>query len=141
MSTEDNKALTRRGYDALNARDWATFDSLLAPDFVFHNASATISGMEAYKQFIAMYFTAFPDAVLTIDDIVAEGESTVVRQTFQGTNAGSLMGMPPTGKPVNATGISIFHWSNGKAVEQWSNYDDLGLMQQLGVIPMPEQAK
>lgn len=139
MSTEDNKSLTRRGYDALNERNWTAFDALLAPDFVFHNASTTTRGLEPYKQFIRMYFTAFPDAHLTIEDIIAEGDNTVVRQTFQGTHKGDLMGIPPTGKQANSTGISIFRWANGKAAEQWSNYDDLGLMQQLGVIPAPRQ--
>ncbi|GAC1361414.1 MAG: ester cyclase [Ktedonobacteraceae bacterium] len=140
MSTEDNKVLTRRGYDALNERNWAAFDALLALDMVFHNASTTTQGREPYKQFISRYFTAFPDACLTIEDIIAEGDNAVVRQTFQGTHKGDLMGIPPTGKQANTTGISIFRWANGKVVEQWSNYDDLGLMQQLGVIPAPEQA-
>ena len=140
MSTEDNKALTRRGYEALNERNWAAFEALCAPDFVLHNASMTIQGYEAYKQFISMYFTAFPDARLTIEDIIAEGDSVVVRQTFHGTHQGDLMGIGPTGKQATATGITIIRWANGKAVEQWANYDDLGLLQQLGVVPMPRQA-
>jgi steroid delta-isomerase-like uncharacterized protein len=135
MSTEENKALIRRGYDALNERNWAAFDALCAPDIVFHNASTTIRGLEPYKQFISMYFTAFPDLHLTIEDIIAEGDNVVVRQTFQGTHKGDLMGIAPTGKQATATGISIFRVTNGKAVEQRANYDDLGLMQQLGVIP------
>jgi steroid delta-isomerase-like uncharacterized protein len=135
MSTEDNKALTRRGYDALNERNWAAFDALCAPDIVFHNASTTIRGLEPYKQFISMYFTAFPDARLSIEDIIAEGDRVAVRQTFHGTHQGDLMGIPPTGKQATATGISIFRWANGKAVEHRANYDDLGLLQQLGVIP------
>ena len=135
MSTEENKALTRRGYEALNQRNWAAFDALVAPDIVFHNASTTIQGLEPYKQFISMYFTAFPDTHLFIEDIIAEGDNVVVRQTFQGTHKGDLMGIPPTGKQATATGISILRWANGKAVEQWANYDDLGLLQQLGVIP------
>src|SRR6266568_5663281 len=103
MSTEDNKALTRRGYEALNERNWAAFDALCAPDIVFHNASTTIQGLEAYKQFISMYFSAFPDARLSIEDIIAEGDSVVVRQTFQGTHKGDL-GIAPTGKQASATG-------------------------------------
>jgi len=95
----------------------------------------TIRGLEPYKQFISMYFTAFPDLHLTIEDIIAEGDNVVVRQTFQGTHKGDLMGILPTGKQATATGISIFRVANGKAVEQRANYDDLGLMQQLGVIP------
>ena len=135
MSTEDNKANVRRGYDALNERNWAAFDALCAPDIVLHNASMTIQGYPAYKQFITMYFTAFPDLHITIEDMIAEGDTVVVRTTFHGTHKGDLMGIPPTGKQATTTGISIFSVANGKAVEQWANYDDLGLMQQLGVIP------
>jgi steroid delta-isomerase-like uncharacterized protein len=140
MSTEDNKALTRQGFDALNQRNWTAFKALCAPDFVFHNASMTIQGLEPYTQFIAMYFTAFPDGRLTIEDMIAEGDTVAARQTFQGTHQGELMGIPPTGKQVTATGSTLIRFANGKGVEQWSNYDDLGLMQQLGVVPMPGQA-
>ncbi len=140
MSTEENKALTRRGSEALNERNWAAFDALCAPDIVSHIASMTIQGLEPYKQFLAMYFTAFPDARLTIEDLIAEGDRVAVRQTLHGTHQGDFMGMPPTGRQVTGTGISIFRIVNGKVVEQWANYDDLGLLQQLGVVPVPGQA-
>jgi predicted ester cyclase len=92
-------------------------------------------GLEAYKQFILMYITAFPDARFTIDDIIAEGDTVVVRYTARGTHQGNLMGIPPTGKQASVTTIGIFRIVNGKAVEQWINCDDLGLLQQLGVVP------
>jgi len=101
---------------------------------VLHNASTTIQGLEAYQQFFSMYFAAFPDAGVTIEDLIAEGDTVVVRQTFRGTHTGDLMGIPPTGKQVSGTGIQITRIANGKAVEQWFNGDDLGLMQQLGVV-------
>jgi steroid delta-isomerase-like uncharacterized protein len=135
MSTEDNKAQVRRGFEALNERNWTTFDALCAPDFVFHNASTTMHGLEAYKQFIFMYLTAFPDARFTIEDLIAEGDTVVVRYMARGTHQGNLMGIPPTGKQVSVTTIGIFRIANGKAVEQWINGDDLGLLQQLSVIP------
>ena len=140
MSTEDNKALTRRGYDALNERDWAAFEALCDPDIVYHNASMTIQGFEAYKRFIAMYLTAFPDARLSIEDVIAEADTIAVRQTLQGAHQGDLMGIPPTGRPVTTTGITLIRFAHSKAVEQWANYDDLGLLQQLGVIPALGQA-
>lgn len=139
MSTEESKALMRRGYDALNERNWAAFDALCDSDIVFHNASMTMHGLEAYKQFIAMYFNAFPDGRLTIEDLLAEGDKVVVRHTFRGTHQGTLMGIPPTGKQVTVTGVNIIHFVNGKAIEEWANYDDLGLLQQLGVVPAPGQ--
>ncbi len=135
MSTEDNKALARRGYDALNQRNLAAFEELVIPDLVLHNASMTIQGIEAYKQFISMYFTAFPDLRFTIEDMIAEGDTVVIRQTARGTHQGNLMGIPPTGKQVSTTGINILRFANGKGVEEWFNGDDLGLLQQLGVVP------
>ncbi len=140
MSTEENKTLVRRGSDALNERNWAALDALCASDIVSHIASVTIQGLEPYKQCLAMYFTAFPDARLTIEDLIAEGDRVAVRQTLHGTHQGDFMGMPPTGRQVTGTGISIFRIVNGKVVEQWANYDDLGLLQQLGVVPVPGQA-
>jgi steroid delta-isomerase-like uncharacterized protein len=135
MSTEENKAQVRRGFEALNERNWTTFDALCAPDFVFHNASTTMQGLEVYKQFILMYFTAFPDSRFTIEDLIAEGDTVVVRYTARGTHQSNLMAIPPTGKQASVTAIGIFRIVNGIAVEEWVNMDDLGLLQQLGVIP------
>ena len=82
-----------------------------------------------------MYITAFPDLQFTIEDMIAEGDTVVVRYTTRGTHQGNLWGIPPTGKQVSGTGMFIDRPVNGKAVEQWINGDDLGLLQQLGVIP------
>src|SRR5258708_38594660 len=103
-------------------------------------ASMTIQGKEAFKQFLSMYLTAFPDLHFTIEDIIAEGDTVVVRFTFRGTHQGDLMGIPPTGKQVVVTGIDIICAANGKVVEEWVNRDELSLLQQLGVIPTPGSA-
>jgi steroid delta-isomerase-like uncharacterized protein len=137
MSIEENKANVRRGFEAVNQKNLAVFDELLTPDVVVHSASTTTQGLEAYKQSLSMYLTAFPDLQFTIEDMIAEGDTVVVRYTTRGTHQGNLWGIPATGKQVSATGIFIDHLVNGKAVEQWTNFDDLGLLQQLGVIPMP----
>ena len=135
MSTEDNKAHVRRGFEAVNQKNLAVFDELLTPDVVFHNASTTMQGLEAYKQFLSMYMTAFPDLLFTIEDMIAEGDTVVARFTTRGTHQGNLMGIPPTGKQGSGTGMFIDRIVNGKGIEQWFNTDDLGLLQQLGVIP------
>ena len=135
MSTEENKANVRRGFEAVNQKNLAVFDELLTPDIVVHNASTTNQGLEAYKQVLSMYMTAFPDLHFTIEDMIAEGDTVVVRYTTRGTHQGNFMGIPPTGKQVSGTGIFIDRIVNGKAVEQWINGDDLGLLQQLGVVP------
>ena len=136
MSTEENKALIRRAYEeGFNQRNLAVLDEVNASDLVFHNASTTMQGLEAFKQFLSLYLSAFPDAHFTIEDIIAEGDSVVARHTFRGTQQGDLMGIAPTGKQVMTTGITITRFANGKGVELWGNNDDLGLLQQLGVVP------
>ena len=135
MPTEENKALARRAYEAINQRELTALDELATPDFVFHNASMTIQSLEGFKQFLAMYFTAFPDLHFTIEDLIAEGDTVVVRHSARGTHRGMLMGIPPTGKQISTSGIAIIHFANGKSVEDWFNGDDLGLMQQIGAIP------
>ena len=140
MSTEDNKAHVRRGFEEVNQKNLAVFVELLTPDVVLHNASTTIQGLEGYKQFLSLLITAFPNLQFTIEDIIAEGDFVVVRYTTRSTHQGNFMGIPPTGKQVSGTGMFIDRLVNGKAVEQWINSDTLGLLQQLGVIPAPGQA-
>ena len=136
MSTEENKALMRRWIEAVNQRNLAVLDELCVPDFVYHNASQTMQGLEAFKQLLSMYLAAIPDVHFTLEDVIAEGDRAVTRQIYRGTHQGNLMGMPPTGKQLTLTGIAISRIADGKVVEQWSNNDDLGLLQQLGVVPV-----
>jgi steroid delta-isomerase-like uncharacterized protein len=141
MSTEDNKAVIRRGIEEVwNQKNLAIVDEIAAPDYVSHSPAMTTHGLEQYKQLIMMYFAAFPDLHLTIEDEIAEGDKVVTRVTARGTHQGSFMGIPPTGKHAVVTGIVIDRFANGKTVEAWNNLDDLGLLQQLGVIPAPGQA-
>ena len=91
----------------------------------------------AANQYYATYRAAFPDTHLTIEDQIAEGDKVVTRWTATGTNQGTLMGIPPSGKRVTITGISITRIANGKAVEDWVNFDTLGMLQQIGAIPTP----
>jgi steroid delta-isomerase-like uncharacterized protein len=138
MSTEENKAVVRRGIEEVwNQKNVAIVDEIAAPDYVSHNPAMTTHGLEQYKQLVMMYFTAFPDIHLTIEDEIAEGDKVVTRVTARGTHQGSFMGIPPTGKQAVVTGIVIDRFANGKTVEAWNNLDDLGLLQQLGVIPTP----
>ena len=137
MSTEDNKAIVRRLIEeGFNQRNLAIFDELYAPDFVYHLGSTAIQGREPYKQFTLMSFASFPDVRFTIEDQVAEADEVVTRWTWRGTHQGPFQGIPPTGKHVMVTGVGINHFAaNGKIVENWTNMDILGLLQQLGVVP------
>ncbi len=82
-----------------------------------------------------------PDLHLTLGDILAEGDRVAFRYTMEGTHQGDFVGIPPTGKPFSVEGMIIARVVDSKAVERWANLDTLGLMQQLGVIPSPEQAQ
>ncbi len=141
MSTEDNKANCRRWYEEVwNQGHLAVADELTAANFVDETLQPPIHGLEALKQFVTMFRTAFPDLHLTIEDLIAEGDKVTVRFTSTGTQRGELMGIPPTGKRATVTGINIIRFENGKGVEGWSNFDALGMLQQLGAIPsMGEQ--
>lgn len=136
MSTEDNKALVRRVFEeVLNQGNLALIDELYSPDYVEHTPSGPVHGTEAYKQYLMTYRTAFPDAHYTIEDQIAEGDKVMTRWSGRGTHQGPLMGIPPTGKQSTVTGMSIGRSEGGKIVEVWTEFDLLGVLQQLGVIP------
>jgi steroid delta-isomerase-like uncharacterized protein len=87
-----------------------------------------------------MFLSGLPDLATTVEDTIAEGDKVAARWTARGTHNGELMGIPPTGKKVAMTAISIHRIVDGKIAESWINFDALGMMQQLGVAPAPEQA-
>jgi steroid delta-isomerase-like uncharacterized protein len=141
MSTEENKATARRWYEGVfNAGNMDLINGLFAPNFVDHDPVNPLPGLEGVRQVVTMYRTAFPDLYITVEDWIAEGDKVVTRFMAQGTHQGPLMGMPPTQRRVTVTGIDILGFENGKITEHWGNRDDLGMMQQLGVIPSPGQA-
>jgi steroid delta-isomerase-like uncharacterized protein len=138
VQPEENKAITRRFLEEIFAGgNLELVDELFAPNFVLHDPSVPqeVRGIEAMKQYITMYRTAYPDTHFTIEDQIAEGDRMVTRWTGQGTHQGELMGIPPTGTGVTVTGIEIDRIAGGRIEETWVSYDALGMMQQLGVIP------
>ena len=140
MSTEQNKALVRQMVEEVfNRGNMSRADEFLAPDFVEHEElpPGIPRDREGVKQLTVVFRSAFPDFKATIDDIVAEGDKVVVRQTWRGTQKGEFMGVPPTGKSVSFGVIDIVRVAGGKFVEHWGQLDNMGLMQQLGAIPTP----
>jgi predicted ester cyclase len=98
-------------------------------------------GTQGAKTSVETYLTAFPDLRITIEKEIADGEYVVQHLRAIGTNTGQLNGMPATGKKAITTGAMTTKFDHsGKIVEVWSFFDNLGLMQQLGVVPMPELA-
>ena len=143
MSTEENKAVIRRAYEALNKGQeaiMAALEELYAPDYVYHGPGVLGEmDLAAWKQMAPAWYTAFPDSHFTVEDLIAEGDKVVLRYTTRATHQGEFMGVPATGKVVTLTGISISRLASGKVVEDWDSFDALGLMQQLGVIPQMAQ--
>jgi steroid delta-isomerase-like uncharacterized protein len=138
--SDTNVAASRRIVEeAFNQGNLATIDELTAADFVNHDPSdpTEAHGPEGAKAFITAYRTAFPDLHITIEDTIADGDQVVFRWTSRGTHRGDLMGLAPTGKQVEVTGISIDRYEGDKIAESWSNWDTLGLMRQLGAAPAP----
>ena len=142
MSTEGNKALLHRFYDeVINKKNLAAINEFIDSQVVDHALPPGMpAGIEGQKQVFSMYTTAFPDTHFTVEDMIAEGDKVVARLTIQATQHGAFLGLPPTGKHVTFTGIDIIRISGGKLVERWAETDMLGLLQQLGVVPPPEQA-
>jgi steroid delta-isomerase-like uncharacterized protein len=144
MLSETNKTVSRRLFEEVwNKGNLAVLNELIANDHV-NSGPGTLPGLptgpEGAKQFVMIYRNAFPDTHFTIDEQIAEGDKVVTRWTAHGTHQGELLGIPATDKSSTVTGISVDRIANGKIVESWGIFDQFGMMQQLGVIPMPESA-
>jgi predicted ester cyclase len=138
MSAEDNKAIVRRYRQAHSANNLSALDDIVAANIVSHAGLPGLpAGLEGGKMAHKVFSAAFPDGVTTTEDLIAEGDKVVERFSFEGTNTGPFLGMPPTGKHVHSSGMSIFRIANGKIVEHWGENDGLGTFQQLGIVPMP----
>ncbi len=142
MSTEENKALIHRVTEEFyNQGNLAVADELFSAEYAHHDpASPDVRDREDLKQSHAATRAAFPDFHVTVEHLVAEGNHVVSHWTGQGTHQGVWQGIPPTGKRVTVTGLVLFRMSGGKAHETWWGYDVFGVLQQLGVIPTPDQA-
>lgn len=142
MSTEQNKATSRRWYlEVFNQNRLAVADEIHTAGYSNHDPYAPPGGFgrgpQATKNVVSLYRAAFPDVHFTIDQQIADGDMVATRWTATGTNTGPLNGMPPTGRPITVSGISIERFENGKIAETRVNWDFLGMLQQLGVIPQP----
>jgi predicted ester cyclase len=144
-SAEENKAVARREFEEMynQGGNLDAAEEIYAPNFVGHEPTSGESrGVEGAKQFAASYRQAFPDLECTIEEQVAEGEKVVSRWRARGTHEGETEDLgPPTGNRVEITGISMSTVAEGKLVEDWTNFDAMGMMHQLGMIPEPQQAE
>jgi steroid delta-isomerase-like uncharacterized protein len=133
VSLEHNKMIVRRQFEELiNNRNLAILDTDMAAGFVDHEAPPTQPpGPDGVKQWIKRLHQDVPDLHVTIEDIVAEGDKVVVRNTWRGTHTGPFMGMAPTGKRFALKGMVLWRLADGKLMERWATLDHWGLRQQL----------
>jgi steroid delta-isomerase-like uncharacterized protein len=144
IMSESNKAAVRRLFEEVwNKGNLQVADELFTPNYAHHDPSTPDVGRgpEGEKKRATLYRTAFQDFRLTIEDLIAEGETVVARWNCRGSHKGELNGIAPTGKQFAITGVSVARFSGGKMAEGYVNWDALGLMQQLGVVPQVGKAK
>jgi len=135
-NSQDLRALNRRWIEAFNDRDWATERAARGENF-----RAYLSGMTepmehaAWSGFLLGFTTAFPDAHISIDSCIAEGDSVATRWTLRGIHSGVFQGIAPTGRAVQFSGIEFNRVSGGRFVEHWSMFDNMALLRQIGAMP------
>jgi steroid delta-isomerase-like uncharacterized protein len=133
-----NKTVSRRIIEEVfNQGRYEVLDELVAPTFVQHDPSSPmpVEGIDGLRQFIDLYRTSFPDLKITIEDQIAEGDRVATRWTAVGTHQADLLGISATGKQATVTGITIDTIADGKLAASHNNWDTLGMLQQLGVVP------
>lgn len=142
--SEANKHVVKRLFDELwNQGNLSVADELFAPNYTHHDPATPDLGRgpESERKRVNLYRGAFPDLRLHVEHIISEGDTVMVRWYCSATHKGELNGIAATGKRIDITGISVARLSNGKIAEGWVQWDALGMMQQLGVVPAQAKAK
>ena len=134
MSLEENKAVVRKMFEAINKQKLALLDELMAPDFVLHMHVRQKQGWEANKQFLEAEIRAFPDLHVTIEKIIAEGDLVCVRLQETATHNGEYRGLAPTGRKLSYSVAAFWRLAEGKIAEGWVTYDQMDFLKQLGAI-------
>ena len=137
-----NKEIVRRALED-SWQDPSVFDDLISSDYVGHDPALPepIRGPQGAKDNFKQYSDAFEGAQITVVDQIAEGDAVATRWQGRGRHTGELMGVPPTGKEVIVEGLNLTRLRDGKIVEEWSNWDTLGMLQQVGAIPSASAAQ
>jgi steroid delta-isomerase-like uncharacterized protein len=141
MSAQGNTQVAKRMIEEVwNQGNFEIASELIHPDAVLRYDRVTAldsHGPQGLQETVARFRAAFPDLTLAIEDTIAQGDCVATRWTATGTHRGDLLGLAPTGEAVAITGITIDRFKNAKIIEAWSNWDTLGLMQQIGAAPAP----
>ena len=134
--SEQNKAVFEKLMSALNAKDMAAMESLIADDFVDNDAMPGMApGRQGMIDMMGMFVGAFPDLNIVVEHWVAEGDLVVGVMTTKGTQNGEFMGMPASGKKFSVREMHMVRVANGKMAEHWGLSNEMSMMQQLGLMP------
>jgi predicted ester cyclase len=143
VTEADNATTYRRWFDeGCSQGNVDLADELYSHDYVTHSVGPDLPPtLDGLKMFIRALREGIPDLLCPVEEVVAEGDRVAGRFSMRGTHAGTLFGIPATGKPVDVGVMVIARFDPaGKWVEDWASWDQLGMMQQLGVIPAPAAA-
>lgn len=138
MPTENIRSTAREFFMEQDRRKGPLSPTLCTSDYTSTIGSSPPMDLAGHSAFGVMFYQGFPDIYHTLDDVIVEDNTAAIRFTLKGTHTGEFMGIPPTGKRVEVTAIAIQHFVNGKIARLWGEFDQLGLLQQLGVVPGPE---
>jgi steroid delta-isomerase-like uncharacterized protein len=141
VSQQDENVVRRLFEEGWNRGTLAVVDECLASSFTQEGPLETVRGREGAKANLTKYRNAFPDCRIQIDEMFSAGDRVVTRFTYSGTHRGDFEGIAPTGRSVQGKGIDIAQMQDGQIARSFSQWDALGLMQQLGVITLPGKAK
>ena len=138
----DAKLRVRRLLEEPWKGNWDVIDEVVASDYVGYDSGQPepIRGPEGLREYFRAYSDAFPDARLTVHDEVAEADKVATRWSARGTHAGEIAGIAATGKEVTVSGLTLSTLERGKIVEQWTTWDRLGMLVQLGAVPAAAEA-
>ena len=144
-SSHDLRALARRWFERVwNQKNTAAIGEMMTADCVIHGLheeGQTMSGPAQFRRFYDPFRSAFPDIRVSVEDVLLDGRKTAVRILATGTHTGEGLGIPPTGRPVRASGIVIMRWDDtGRIAEGWNEFDAAGMQRQLAAPAMPVAA-
>jgi steroid delta-isomerase-like uncharacterized protein len=140
--SQQNEDVVRRMFEeGWNRGTLEVLDDCLASSFTQEGPLEMVRGRDGAKANITKYRSAFPDCRIQIDEMFSAGDRVVTRFTYSGTHRGEFEGMAPTGRSVQGKGIDVAHMVNAQIERSFTQWDALGLMQQLGVITLPGKTK
>jgi steroid delta-isomerase-like uncharacterized protein len=138
METGSKKLLMKRFTDFINTASDELAGELISPQATFFvpGRSEPLQGPDGYQQIIAMMRAGFPDIQWTLEELIVEGDKVAARFTMRGTHLGSFLGVPPSGKTIEVKAVNFYRFADGQIVEEHGQPDLLGLLQQIGAVPL-----